>query len=229
MQSRPSAPDKALPQSHFGQVTGRLPPTSARWVHSNEHTRVHSRERQGQLHKQQGRLSAAALELSERLQSSSMRRVLRNRYREWTAQQRPQRSEKVHRQIAWAVLAIDSNAGQRDHNPSGSNDLSARVRKSWEYQLCRFNRLASISECQIRFRGSQVAMIGGSNRRSATAFPHTCRTYVIAFVPALKTKSEDHRLRPNQVNPTSSENLEGCSVFGRAREARARVRSACRP
>src|SRR6266436_6185770 len=47
MQSRPSAPDKALPQSHFGQVTGRLPPTSARWVHSNEHTRVHSRERQG--------------------------------------------------------------------------------------------------------------------------------------------------------------------------------------
>src|SRR5260370_37052090 len=47
MQSRPSAPHKALPQLHFGQATGRLPPTSARWVHSNEHTRVHSRERRG--------------------------------------------------------------------------------------------------------------------------------------------------------------------------------------
>src|SRR5258707_1498617 len=47
MQSRPSAPHKALPQLHFGQATGRLPPTSARWVHSNEHTRVHSREGRG--------------------------------------------------------------------------------------------------------------------------------------------------------------------------------------
>jgi len=42
-------------------------------------------------------------------------------------------------------------------------------------------------------------LFGGSKRRSATAFPRTCRTYAIAFVPALKTKSEDHWLYPNQV------------------------------
>src|SRR5260370_3837231 len=61
MQSRPSAPDKALPQSHFGQVTGRLPPTSASWVHSNEHTRVHSRERQGQQIKRDERILRDAI------------------------------------------------------------------------------------------------------------------------------------------------------------------------
>src|SRR5262249_42251924 len=42
------------------------------------------------------------------------------------------------------------------------------------------------------------AAVGGSKQRRATAFPHTCRIYAIVFVPALKTKSEDHRLRPNQ-------------------------------
>ena len=36
---------------------------------------------------------------------------------------------------------------------------------------------------QHRERGGETA-IGGSNRRSATAFPHTCPTYAIAFVPA---------------------------------------------
>src|SRR5260370_19958380 len=61
MQSRASAPRKALPQLHFGQATGRLPPTSARWVHSNEHTRVHSRERRGEfLQVFEGRIQSMA-------------------------------------------------------------------------------------------------------------------------------------------------------------------------
>src|SRR5258707_531491 len=82
MQSRPSAPDKALPQSHFGQVTGRLPPTSARWVHSIEHTRVNSRERQGVEMEQIDRLAKLmrCLTYGEMLEfASALRKAARDR------------------------------------------------------------------------------------------------------------------------------------------------------
>jgi len=39
------------------------------------------------------------------------------------------------------------------------------------------------------------AALGGSRRRSATAFPHTCGIYVIALVPALKTWLRAHPWR----------------------------------
>jgi len=43
---------------------------------------------------------------------------------------------------------------------------------------------------------------------------HICRIYDIAFAPALKTKSEDHKFRPNQVGPTSSEIPEAVLLSG---------------
>jgi hypothetical protein len=48
----------------------------------------------------------------------------------------------------------------RNQNPISSSDLSCAFRKSRKYRRCCTNRLPSISECQIEFRGSQVAVIG---------------------------------------------------------------------
>src|SRR5882672_3354319 len=49
-------------------------------------------------------------------------------------------------------------------------------------------------------QGSQGAF-RGFKTQECYRLSHTCRTYAIAFVPALKTKSEDHWLYPNQVGP----------------------------